>query len=128
MGNAQVIASVLAPVYLMLGLSILLYAKQWKKLYAKWADGHFDLFGLMFMTTVLGLLVIHYYNVWEWNIWLIVTVSGWGMFLKGLFYFLAPEKTIKGVMKMAQSSNMIYLGGVVALFFGLFLGYYTYLM
>jgi hypothetical protein len=126
--NAQAVAFVLAPMYLVLGLSVLLYAKQYQKLFAKWADGHFDLFTLMFSMMAGGLVVISLYNVWEWNVWLLVTLSGWGMFLKGLFYFLCPEKCIKNALKMGQNVNLLYFGGVVGLVVGLVLGYYTFLV
>lgn len=128
MGNANAIAFVLAPMYLVLGLSILLYAKQWQKLVAKWYDNHFELFGLMFLTMIGGLVVMYFYNVWAWNVWLLVTISGWAMFLKGAFYFLAPSSLIKPIMKLGQNLGLLYFGGLVALLFGAVLGYYTFLV
>ena len=128
MGNANAVAFVLAPMYLVLGLSILLYAKQWQKLVTKWFENHFELFGLMFLTMIGGLVVIYFYNVWAWNVWLLVTISGWAMFLKGVFYFLAPGEVIKKFEKIAQNLNLLYFGGAVALLMGLVLGYYTFLV
>lgn len=127
MGNANAIAFVLAPMYLVLGLSILLYAKQWQKIFTKWVDNHFELLGLMFLTMVGGLVVIYLYNVWAWNVWLLVTISGWAMFLKGVFYLLAPETLIKKLFKLGQTLNLLYFGGVFALLMGAVLGYYTFL-
>lgn len=126
MGNAQALASVLGPIYLMLGLSILLYVKSWQKLYKEWSGNHFGLFPLMFLITVFGLVVIQFYNVWEWNVWLLVTLSGWGMFLKGLFYFLFPGSWIKGALKMGQNVSWLYFGGLFAAVWGAVMGYYAY--
>ena len=126
--NAQALASVLGPVYLVLGLSVLLYAKQWQKLLAKWADSHFELFTLMLLMTAAGLISIYMYNVWEWNVWLIVTLSGWGMFLKGVFYILAPGSLIKGVLNLGKKLPILYFGGLAAVVLGGVLGYYAYLV
>ncbi|MFA6992039.1 MAG: hypothetical protein WC269_02015 [Candidatus Gracilibacteria bacterium] len=114
--------------YLVLGLSILLYAKQWQKLYAKWSDNHFELFTLMFFLMVGGLVVVYLHNVWTVNPWLLVTLSGWAMFLKGVFYFLLPGGFVKSVLKLAQNTTLLYLGGLVALVLGAALGYYAYLV
>lgn len=128
MGNAQAIAFVMAPAFLVVGLSVLLYAKQWQKLYGKWIDDHFSLFTLMAMQLVLGLIVIYNYNVWEWNVWLLVTLSGWAMFVKGALYFLAPGSFIKMAFSLGKNTTLLYLGGVIALLLGGFLGYYTFLV
>jgi ABC-type xylose transport system permease subunit len=80
----------------------------------------------MLITFVFGLIVVELYNVWTWNVWLLVTLSGWAMILKGLYYFLAPGSWIKSMMKWAQNMTLLYIGSIVCLILGLVLGYYTF--
>ncbi len=123
--NAMKIAEILGPIVLLMGLSMLIYAPQWRKLQDRWAKDHFELFTMMLLSGILGLIIINMYNVWEWNIWLIVTICGWSAFLKSVVYFLLPGSTWRALLKMGK--NMIYLGGLVASVVGAILSYYVYL-
>lgn len=126
MENAIKVAEVAAPLYLILGLSILLYAKPWQDLMKKWQKDHLLLFPLMFFYPILGVIVINMYNVWEWNQWLIVTLIGWILLIKGALYFLLPGSVLKSLMEMKNNIGLLYFGGVVALAIGGVLGYYAY--
>jgi hypothetical protein len=77
---------------------------------------------------VFGLVIINLYNVWEWNVWLIITLMGWGMFLKGVFYFLVPGKTFTRILDWKAKHMCMYTSGVVALVIGAVLSYFSYLV
>lgn len=128
MNNAIAIATVLGPFYMILGLSILLYAKTWQILLERWEKDHLSLIGLMVFSTVGGLLIISLYNVWTWNVWIIVTIAGWAMFVKGAFYFLAPGTWIKSVIELKKQKWLLYVGGVCAVLLGAVLSYFVYLV
>ncbi len=123
MGNAQALAFIYGPFYLVLGLSVLLYAKSWQKLVGQWASDHFSLFPVTLFMMIVGLVSIYFYNVWEWNLWLLVTVTGWAFFVKGAFYMLAPGSLIKAVLKTKNKIGMLYFGGLAALVIGAALSY-----
>lgn len=124
--NALALSHVMGPVYLMIGLSILMYAKVWHHLLQRWSEDHLQLFTLKFVYAVLGLVVINMYNVWEWNVWLIVTVTGWALLVKSVFYFLMPGSVIKQLLSWKGNMSMMYICGVVALVAGAALTYYSY--
>jgi len=126
MENAVKIAEIAGPVYLLIGLSVLLYAKVWQKLMGKWQKDHLSLFPLMFLYPVLGLIVIRMYNVWEWNVWLLITLMGWILLVKGVAYFLLPGSVLKKMMELKNHLAFLYLGGLVAVAIGVALSYYTY--
>lgn len=120
------IAEVAGPVMLLVGLSILLHAKAWQRLMDKWQKDHLSLFGLMFLTVVLGLLIIGMYNVWEWNVWLIITIIGWGALIKGVVYFLLPGSALKGLLNLGKNMGLLYFGGLIWVAAGAALSYYSY--
>lgn len=128
MENALQIGAILGPFYLVVGLSILFYAKQWLKMAKDWHKDHTVLIVGGSMALALGLLVVNLYNVWAWNVWLIVTVSGWLMVVKALFYFLAPEDWIKPLMKTCANMNWLYFWSLVMIVAGAALSYYVYLV
>ena len=120
------IAEIAGPILLLVGLSVLLHAKAWQRLFDKWQKDHFSLFPLMILTTILGLVVISMYNVWEWNVWILVTLVGWAMLLKGVIYLLLPGSTLKEALSLGKNLGILYFGGLVWAVIGAALGYYAY--
>ena len=126
MENAVAIAAVLGPIWVIVGLSYLLYAKKWQEVAKGWVKDHYTIIPLMIMVTVLGLIVVRMHNVWEWNVWLLVTIAGWGMLLKGALFILLPGSVFKSTMKMFNEEWVFYLAGLIAVIAGGALSYYVY--
>lgn len=124
--NAIMLASVLGPVYLVAGISLLLYPKSWKLLLERYTKDHFQLFAEMFFALIAGLVMIRLYNSWQWDVWFLVTLTAWVSFLKGVFYFLAPREWILPVLKFGQRQDVLYAAAFVALLFGAALSYGVY--
>ena len=126
--SAMMLATVLGPFYLVLGLSHLLYGKVWAKIYKGWSADHLGLVGLMMFMGVFGLIIINMYNVWAWNVWLIVTLSGWGMAVKALAFFLLPGGVLKSWIKMGANTGLQYVAGLILTVIGGVLVYFGYMV
>lgn len=126
MGNQLAMAAVIGPIYMVIGLSILIYAKSWKALLEKWKEDHLDLFAISLIYLVLGMLIVRAHNVWAWNVWLLITLTGWGLLFKGVFFFLAPGSWIKKVLHLKANVTLLTVGGLVCAVIGAALGYYAY--
>jgi hypothetical protein len=126
MNNASALALIVGPTYVVLGLSVLFYAGAWQRLLEKYEKDHFLLFPQALFAMVAGLFVINMYNVWAWNLWVLITVTGWALFIKGVFYFLAPGKWITAVLKL-RAGGLLYFGGMVVLLMGFFLSFAVYM-
>ncbi len=128
MENALSIAAVMGPIYLVMGLSVLFYVPAWLKMVKGWADNHYLLISWSFTSMVMGLIVINLYNVWAWNVWLIVTVTGWALFLKPVFYLLVPGDWTKKCIHHCANANWMYFWSLVMIVIGAALSYYAYLV
>jgi hypothetical protein len=126
MENAIKIAEVAGPVYIVIGLSLLIYTKSWQKIITGWLKNHYTLIPLAMIQMVLGIIVIRMYNVWTWDIWLLVTLLGWIMLAKSVVYFLAPGFIIKWSLSMKKSIPLLAIGAVIVTLWGLALTYYAY--
>jgi len=129
MQNAILLSAIIGPVFLVYGLSMLLYVKQWQKIMQEWQKNHFLWLPFGVMSLILGLIVVNMYNVWEWSFNVVITITGWYMLIKSIFYFLAPEKWIKKIMgcKCCTSFFCLYLCGIVMTILGILLSYDIYL-
>lgn len=128
MSDTTSLMAVLGPIYLVLGLSILFYAGSWMQLMKEFEKNHYGMLSIGFLDLALGMILIRIYNVWTWDSTLLITLTGWGMFVKGVAYFLAPGAWIKAAMKWHVSLNVLYLHGVIAGAIGIYLSYLAYLV
>ena len=128
MGNAMHLALIIGPAYLVIGLSLLFYAEPWLKVIKNYEKDHLGMMVGALMSLILGLIVINMYNEWTWNGYLLITLTGWIMFIKGVFYFMAPGEWTKSLLKHMQCMNCVYLDGVICTVVGLYLSYMAYLI
>lgn len=126
--EALILAAYIGPFYLVFGLSILLYAKQWIKVVAEFTKNHFVMLTQMMFAFLIGLIIVNMHNVWAWNLSLVITITGWGALLKGVFYLLAPADWIKGILKCKcyKSEGWMYAWGVLLVVLGVLLTYNAY--
>ena len=122
------LASIIGPVYLVYGLSVLIYAKQWKKLVAWLEKDHFAFFPLAMVLLIFGLILVNAYNIWDWNVFVIISMTGWAMLFKAIFYFLAPGSWIKAVLrwKMLRHDGYYRFAGAIVTAMGAALMYNVY--
>jgi len=125
MDNTFFLGAIIGPYLLIIGLSFLLYAKVWVKIMKDLEKNHTVVMIGMALALILGLAIIQMHNIWEWSIWVAITVFGWIGFVKGLFYFLAPGMMIKGAIKMFAHPGWLYVFGII---FGAIGGYMSYLV
>ena len=125
MTDPMLLGAIVAPVMLVLGLTLLLYAKDWVKVAKSWEKDHYQLILPMVLFLALGVLMVNLYNVWAWNIWLVITLVGWGMLIKSALFLLAPGSWTKAIIKVFNAPSWYYLAGVVHTLLG---GYITYLV
>ncbi len=64
---------------------------------------------------LIGIPYVLYHNIWEPGFSILVTIFGWGAFIKGTIYLIWPKLISIGVPK-SEKSRLIYmrLGGVTA--------------
>jgi len=84
------LACIVGPVYLVYGLSVLIYARQWKKAVAWLEKDHFAFLPIALPSLVFGLILVNAYNIWDWTPFVLITLTGWILVIKPTFYFLAP--------------------------------------
>lgn len=127
MENTLFLGSIVGPYLLIMGLSLLLYAKVWIKIIKDMEKNHTVIFVGMALALLVGLAFIQMHNIWEWSIWVVITLFGWIAFLKGLFYFLAPGDWIKKMVKICANTNFLYAGGLIIAILGGWMSYLIYI-
>ncbi len=73
---------------------------------------------------IMGILIITSHNIWDSSWVVLITILGWLIFFKGIFYVMFP-KTLSVMMArvMLRSKNWLYVSGVINLIIGVYLCY-----
>ncbi len=124
----MILAGIIGPIFLVYGLSVLIHAKQWGKLTASIKKDHCAVFPVAMMSLIFGLILVNAYNIWDWNAFLIITLTGWVLLAKGIFYFLAPESWNRAILRWKWLSHVSYrhFSGAAIATLGATLVYYGY--
>jgi uncharacterized protein YjeT (DUF2065 family) len=90
--TATILARIMGPLLLLFGLIHVIAPKNRKKI----VDDHVKMPGMMFLfgafNLILGLVIVNLYNVWNWNIFLSLTLLGWALILRGIACWYIPDK------------------------------------
>ncbi|MBI4325320.1 MAG: hypothetical protein HY674_08665 [Chloroflexi bacterium] len=109
--------------WLVFGLSHLLYPGKWAALFLPLRER--DTGGLLLATfnLPLGLAVVLAHNVWVWGLPLIVTLAGWVMIVKSLFYLFFPRALFVAMPAGQRMERGFRIAGVVEILLGALLVY-----
>jgi hypothetical protein len=86
--EAEVFAALM---YFALGLSHIAQPNAWAELFLLLkSQGKAGAFADGFMNLLLGAIIVSFHNVWQ-GLPMVVTIIGWGQFLKGLRILVLPQ-------------------------------------
>lgn len=127
MSNQILLGAIVGPMYLVFGLSLLLYSGVWQKIADDWGKNHLSMLTMMAFNMIFGLAIINMHNVWEWSPYVIITITGWGAFLKSTVYFLLPGDSLKKAIKMLSCKCYFQVSGAIIGLLGVWLSYLIYI-
>ncbi|MCI5051623.1 MAG: hypothetical protein MRY21_00625 [Simkaniaceae bacterium] len=121
--DKYMIAAVFGPTLILMGLSLIVLLIRGQEAIdalkdEKWS-GHMQ----GFVCTIIGFAVIHTYNIWVWNMGILVTLFGWVMLIKGIWIMFAP----KGFSICWLSNKpVIFISGLVSIAWGIALTFFAH--
>lgn len=127
METAVQLSLIISPFYIIVGLSMFINRVSWQNMIKRYRESHYSAALLFLIEATFGLIVISFYNVWEWNIWLIVTLTGWLMFMEGAAYMVLPKAWADWWLGIWHNNSLMYLFATMFVVLGIVLGYFTYL-
>jgi hypothetical protein len=80
-----------------------------------------------FITLLIGVTSLAFYNTWSSSWYVVVTIAGWTTLLKGAFMTLFP-KTSVSLYRNAVHSNVLLTSGMLAIVCGFLLLYCAFVL
>ncbi len=118
MDNAILIAKVLGPIYLIVGLGMLLHKQHMRSLFDEVSKSPALAYLGGVLALVIGTIIVRVHNDWSLGWPLLITLIGWGAVAKGASRILAPEWSRDLLRSYAQDDKIIPLATAAALIFG----------
>jgi uncharacterized protein YjeT (DUF2065 family) len=99
--------------FLVIGLSHIIQPRAWAQFFIdireKGATGSFI---IAFIHFPLGALIVAFHNVWH-GLPMILTFIGYALVLKGLFYFIFPQRGLKSLSRVSLEKSWEFVAGGV---------------
>lgn len=110
------IASIFGPVLVISGIWTLLYQENVKKVAESLRKTPVQLYTAGILNLIVGLTLINSFNVWSFNLDILVTILGWIIFIRGLVIYFLPNAVLK-MSKVQESAYVLF--GLISIVWGL---------
>lgn len=104
--------------YLAVGFGILINPEFYKKMLADFGQSRPMIYFGGLSVLAVGYLLVMFHNVWvrDWPV--IITVIGWGAFLKGVFLLMLPKMSMRVCDILKDMGKLLIVWAIVALILG----------
>lgn len=120
------LARVLGPFFVVVGIGVLLNLKRYQQLVMDFFENAALLYMGGIMAFALGIVIVLFHNVWTLNWGIIITVLGWISLVKGVVLIVCPGLLEKIAKVCHKNAAILAVDAVIFLALGGFLSYMGY--
>ena len=118
MNSAILIAKILGPTYLIIGLGILRNGALLSAVIRDFAESPALLYLSGVLSLLIGTWIVRIHSAWNADWTLVITLLGWIAIIRGAVRLLAPEWSQATMLASAERSPLIQIAGAAALVLG----------
>ncbi len=128
MENSIFIARIFGICYLVMGAGLMFNRKAFQQMMEDFCKNTTLVFFAGLFALIVGSAIILVHNTWVANWTVMITIIGWGGFIKGVWMIVFPN-TVFGFMKAYQKNkNLLIVHAAIAIIFGavlIFFGFFA---
>jgi len=119
------LAKVVGCYFILAGLAIVTQKRHFNSLMLILAENIYQVYLLSFLPLIIGLLLIISHNVWvlDWRV--IITITGWIVFSKGILWIFFTDYA-KKTLSWWKNSIVLNITGLIAILLGACLVYHGF--
>lgn len=125
MQNAAMwLASIFGPFMIILGLWMLLYCDQMVKVLSGIKNSPAIFYLNSVFNILIGFTILSQYDLWGWNLLVLVTLLGWVMVIRGIMGLFVPQL----LMDILTRKDHCKVMGLIPVIWGVLLSYVGFFM
>ncbi len=126
MNTSKIIARLIGPLFLVMGLGMVAETNLVRALSAEFLSNLSLIYLAGMITLVVGLAIVNAHNLWvaDWRV--IITILGWLSIIGGAVRVLFPAEVQALGANMIASPSAMLIGGIVTLVIGAVLSWFAY--
>jgi hypothetical protein len=126
MQHSKMIARLIGPIFIAIGLSQLVNADVLRTLVDQFLQSYALIFLAGLMTMLAGLAIVNFHNLWvsDWRV--VITVFGWLALIGGFIRIVFPQQTATIGMTIFGVANITIYSGLFTLAIGTWLSVMGY--
>lgn len=121
----MLLASVFGPLLMILGIWMLFYHENMAKVCTSCKNTPSVQYMWGMVNMLLGLVIINQYNMWAWNLPVLVTLLGWVMLIRGVMALFVPQVLVK---MSSKDPSWCKVKGIIPLVWGFGLCWFAFWM
>jgi hypothetical protein len=125
MQNALWLASIFGPFLTIIGLWMLLFSENLMKVWTALKSSPVAFYFSGWVNLLIGLTILSQYDMWSWDGFVLVTILGWVLVIRGIMALFVPQMLVKCTM---CNSNFMKIQGIIPLVWGLALCWLAFFM
>lgn len=123
MDKSKFLSKAMGIYFIIVSIALILNMKQMTYLMSGYITSPSLLFTTGIITVILGILLVLYHNIWQWNWTVIITVLSWLILVKGISIILFPHFMSFVTMLFVQNHYFEYGGLGLDFLLGIYLSY-----
>ena len=126
METSVLLAQIIGPTILILGIGILMNLGHYRRLVDDFAASPFQIFFAGLLSLLFGILIVCFHNVWEWRWPVMITIIGWILLLRGILGITAPGFIRTIVERYPRNTFVLGLSALTAVVVAAILTYFAF--
>ncbi|MEE8439516.1 MAG: hypothetical protein V3S07_07995 [Micropepsaceae bacterium] len=121
------LAKLIGPVFVLMGIAVILDSKRFQQLAREFIESEALIFLSGIITLPIGLAIVNTHNVWVFDWPVVITFFGWLAIAAGIARMTMPNPLKKIAAAMIDSKSYFFASSVVTILLGAYLSYQGYI-
>jgi len=128
MDKSIFLAQFIGPYIIVIGIGLLFNFKVYQKIMEDFFKNAALVYVTGLLTFVAGLAIVLAHNRWGWDWYIMITLFGWNVLIKGVWLVIFPGSSAKMAALFVKHRKSVVIPWVVMLAIGILLTYRGYLI
>lgn len=126
METSIILAKIIGPLFLVVGIGIFINLEHYRRMVVDFGNSPLSIYMSGTIAMLVGLLIVTFHNVWTWGWPVIITIMGWLSLIKGAVRIALPKLVAERSSRYGRNTNTVMITAIFVVVLGGALTYFGY--